>query len=532
VRRRLEFACTVLAALAVMLAMPWLAWWESQRQAYAAESGLALGYAREALHRSEEMIAQSLAGIGLLSRSISQPCSADALASMRRVVLTSPHIKAIGSVQDGMLACSSMSGTPLSLGKRMLRASNGMLVYSAVGGDGRNASSIMAIERDGFAALFDSQLWLDAGSASPGISLSVLHLERRADEPVTLSTGYVDRAWTTRLGRQAEVAFADRTYLVAVVRSANSPTAGVAALPLADVAVRRDAIAWRLVPAGLVAGVAMAGALLLLARRQVSLATALRQALRDDEFFLVYQPVVELRSGRWIGAEALLRWRRATGELVGPDLFIPLAEQTGTITQLTARVVQLVEQDMRHFLAADPGFHVALNLAATDLHSTAIVDQLDAVLARGSARAANLVVEITERGILDVKAALAVIGMLRQRGIGVAIDDFGTGYAGLSYLESLQVDSLKIDRSFIEAIGTGAPTNEVVAHIIAMASAMGLTMVAEGVETAAQAAYLGARGVQRAQGWLFGKPQPLGEFMAGLAASAAGNAAGPEHAPW
>ncbi|HEX8604649.1 MAG TPA: EAL domain-containing protein [Pseudoduganella sp.] len=275
----------------------------------------------------------------------------------------------------------------------------------------------------------------------------------------------------------------------------------------------------------------MAGALLLLARRQVSLASALREALRNNEFFLVYQPVVELQSGRWIGAEALLRWRRASGEMIGPDLFIPLAEQTGTITQITARVVQLVEQDMRHFLAADPDFHVALNLAATDLHSSAIVDQFDALLARGNASAANLIVEITERGILDVKAALPAIGSLRERGIGVAIDDFGTGYAGLSYLEALPVDFLKIDRSFIEAIGTGAPTNQVVTHIIAMASAMGLAMIAEGVETAAQADYLRARGVQFAQGWLFGKPQPLRTFMAGLAQANAAGVVAPDLGP-
>jgi sensor c-di-GMP phosphodiesterase-like protein len=512
----------LLAALGAVLAVPWFAWWESGRQAHAIESARALGYAREVLHRSEDMVAQSLAGTGLLSRSVSEPCSADALALMRRVALLSPTIKAIGHVRGGMLECSSMSGTPFALGEHTLRASNGMLVYSDVPVDGRKASSLMAIERDGFAALFDSQLWLDAGSASPGVSLTVLHLERPLDEPVTLSTGYVDRAWTKRLAGQVEVAFVDRQYLVAVARSASSPTAGVAALPLADVAARRDAIAWRLVPAGLVTGAAMAGALLLLARRQVSLASALREALRDNEFSLVYQPVVELQSGRWVGAEALLRWRRASGEMIGPDLFIPLAEQTGTITQITARVVQLVEQDMRHFLAADPDFHVALNLAATDLHSSAIVDQFDALLARGSAGAANLVVEITERGILDVKAALSVIGSLRERGIGVAIDDFGTGYAGLSYLETLPVDFLKIDRSFIEAIGTGAPTNEVVTHIIAMASAMGLAMVAEGVETAAQADYLRARGVQFAQGWLFGKPQPIEEIAAALAASRAG----------
>jgi sensor c-di-GMP phosphodiesterase-like protein len=207
---------------------------------------------------------------------------------------------------------------------------------------------------------------------------------------------------------------------------------------------------------------------------------------------------------------------RSTGELIGPDLFIPLAEQTGVITRLTERVFTLVERDTRHFLSMHPDFHVAVNLSAMDLHSDAILGVIDALLARGSAKASNLVVEITERGMLDVEAARPIVEALRARGIVIAIDDFGTGYAGLSYLGSLSVDVLKIDRSFIEAIGTAAPTNEVVDHIITMASAMGLTMVAEGVETTAQADYLHARGVQLTQGWLYGKPQRFEEVAAGF----------------
>lgn len=515
-RRRFKLASTVLAALIALLALPWLAWWEAGRQAYAIEAGLALRYAYEVLYRSEKMVGQALAGIDRLSQAGGEPCSVATQALMTRIVLASPYIKAIGHVRDGMLQCSSIGETGFSLGKRHLSTSDGLLIYSDVPVDGKSPGRIIAIERNGFAALVDSDLWIDVGNTVPGMSLAVLHSERRLDEPVSVPTGFIDRAWLVRLGRRSEVTFIDRQYLVAVVRNGKSPSAGVAALPLSYLPARRNAIALRLVPIGLIAGVAIAGALLLLARRQTSLATSLREGLLNDEFFLLYQPVVELKSGRCIGAEALLRWRRSTGEPIGPELFIPLAEQTGAITLLTARVLQLVEQDTRKFLATYPDFHVALNVSATDVHSDAVVRQLDALLGRRAAKASNLIVEITERGILDIEAARSVIGTLRERGIGVAIDDFGTGYAGLSYLESLQVDFLKIDRSFIEAIGTGAPTNEVVNHIIAMASAMGLKMIAEGVETEAQADYLRKRGVQFAQGWLFGKPQLLEEIAAAL----------------
>ncbi|MBB3221098.1 EAL domain-containing protein [Pseudoduganella umbonata] len=523
-RHRLLFACTAVAALAALALSPWLAWREAERHAYAAQASLATRFAQDVLHRSDEMVRQSLAGVALLARSPDGPCTPGQRAIMRRIDLTSTYIQAIGQVRDGVVRCSSMGDTPIPLGSRILRTSDGLRIYSSVPLDGNDGSPLMAIERDGYAALIHTDLPLDAGSAIPGMSLAALHLERRLDEPVTMAAGYIDRAWVKRLGSRRSVTFTDGRYLVAVVRSRVLPTAGVAALPLSELPALRNAVALRLVPAGVVAGVAIAAALLLLARRQTSLTTALRRGLRNHEFFMLYQPVVDLQSGRCTGAEALLRWRRDTGELVGPDVFIPLAEQTGTIGALTARVLELVERDTGDFLAAHPGFHLAVNVSAADLAADPIVGLFDAMLARGAITATNLVVEITERGILDIEAARTVIGALRARGIHVAIDDFGTGYAGLSYLESLQVDALKIDRSFIEAIGTTAPTNQVVSHIIAMAGAMRLAMIAEGVETPAQADYLRARGVQYAQGWLYGRPQPF-EDVAALFERGAGSAA-------
>ncbi|WP_165390934.1 EAL domain-containing protein [Pseudoduganella lutea] len=519
-RNRFLLACTILAALGALLAPPWLAWREADRHAYATQADLALRYARQVGHRADEMVRQSLGGIRQLAQSRDAPCASGQLALMRRIDLTSTYIQTIGHVRDGVIRCSSQGNTPMPLGNHILRASDGLKVYSHVPVEGDTTTRMMAIERDGYVALLHTDLPLDASSAIPGMSLAALHLERRPDEPLSMSTGFVDRAWLKRLGNRREVTFTDGRYLVAVTRSPLFPSAGVAALPLADLPAHRHVVALRLVPAGVVAGIAMAAALLLLARKQTSLATALRKGLRDNEFFMLYQPVVALQSGQCVGAEALLRWRRSTGELIGPDVFIPLAEQTGTITALTARVLELVEHDTRHFLAAHPAFHVAVNVSTTDLESDPIVELFDAMLARGGIVAANLVVEITERGILDIEAARTVIGALRARGIKVAIDDFGTGYAGLSYLESLHVDALKIDRSFIEAIGTTAPTNQVVSHIIAMASAMRLVMVAEGVETPAQADYLRTWKVEYAQGWLYGQPQPF-EAVAALATSGA-----------
>ncbi len=147
--------------------------------------------------------------------------------------------------------------------------------------------------------------------------------------------------------------------------------------------------------------------------------------------------------------------------------------------------------------------------------------QIDGFLARTGARSSNLFIEITERGFLDIESARTVITALRLRGIQVGIDDFGTGYSSLSYLETLDLDFLKIDRSFVEAIGTKAPTSQVVGHIIAMARTMGLRMVAEGVERDAQTDFLLGHQVENAQGWAFGKPMRFDEVMRGLEANLA-----------
>ena len=496
------------AALLVGTAAPWLAWREARQQAYDIESGLALNYARDVLHRADETAAQAAAAIGRLESSGHPPCAPETVALMREIDVTSSYVQAVGHVAGNLIDCSSIGGAPVDIGTRAFRTSRGVLLYGAIHvGNARN-TALLGIRRGDFIALVHRDLPLDIWTPVPDVALGVVHLEHRV---VNMSRGAIDAAWAGKLGAGQAVTFIEGNRLVAVVRSRSYLTAAVAAVPLSVLEWRAASIAWRLVPAGIFAGLAAAVALLLLGRQQISMAAALRQALRRHEFFLLYQPLLDLRTGACIGAEALLRWRRATGELVEPGLFIPVAERTGLIRRITERVLDLVERDAGRHLAEHPSFHVGINLSPSDLRPDIVV-RIDGLLARTGCQPSNLVVEITERGFLDLATARVVVADLRARGIAVAIDDFGTGYSSLSYLETLDLDYLKIDRSFIEAIGTGAPTSQVVGHIIAMARTLDLKMIAEGIESAAQANFLRDQGVQTGQGWLFGRPMPFAEL--------------------
>jgi sensor c-di-GMP phosphodiesterase-like protein len=496
--------------LAALVLPPWLAWKEAGRQAVEIEAGHALAYARDVLHRSDATADQAAQRLQELKASGLAPCSEESLRMMRAMDLATTYIQAIGHVRDGTIDCSSLGRDPIPLGVNAYRTSKGYLVYPDVPLAGMRSSPLLAVERDGYAVLIHKSLPIDTSVLEPDVSLGLFHLQRQR---TIIARGFIDPAWIPRLDGESETSFIDVAHLVTIARSSHTLVAAVAAIPLHHVEERTAAIAWRLVPASLAGGALMAGLLLLAWRSQMSIDTAMRQGLRRDEFFLMYQPIIELDSGKVVGAEALLRWRRPDGEVVSPELFIPVAERSGVIHSLTDRVMHLIPRDTAGYLARHPEFHIAINLSAGDMQSPAILGKVDRLIENCGASPSNFILEITERSFLNLEAARPVLQALRARAIEVAIDDFGTGYSSLSYLESLHIDYLKIDRSFIEAIGTGAPTSQVVGHIIEMARTMHLRMIAEGIESEAQAEFLRARHVQFAQGWSYGKPMPFSEVV-------------------
>ncbi|HRK96396.1 MAG TPA: EAL domain-containing protein, partial [Rhodospirillales bacterium] len=242
----------------------------------------------------------------------------------------------------------------------------------------------------------------------------------------------------------------------------------------------------------------------------------LRDALENGELAVHYQPVIDLQQGRCVGAEALIRWTPATGAPVSPDVFVQLAEDTGDIVPMTRWLMRKVADEVGERLRTDESFHIAVNLAPVHFNDGRVSAAADAfaVAARSGFPLGRLQFEITERALVDERRCREVIAALSNQGNRVSIDDFGTGYSSLAYVGNFRVDALKIDKAFVKTIGTGAASAGLADIIVDMARSLGLKVVAEGVETEAQAAHLRERGVQFAQGWLYSKPLPVGEFLA------------------
>jgi diguanylate cyclase (GGDEF)-like protein len=249
------------------------------------------------------------------------------------------------------------------------------------------------------------------------------------------------------------------------------------------------------------------------ANEHLALEAALRRGLAAGEFVLYYQPKVNLKTGRITGAEALVRWNHPEKGLLYPGSFVPLAEQTGLVGALGEFVIAAAcEQLAAWRIEGLPELSVAVNVSARELGDH-LVEYVTRALRMSGIPGHSLELELTESAALDsLELTVQVIQALRALGVTCSIDDFGTGYCGLSYLNKLPIDTLKIDRSFITELSGGSDT--IVTAVIALGHSLGLKVIAEGVETADQLAYLASRGCDEMQGYLFSKPIPADDFAA------------------
>lgn len=255
----------------------------------------------------------------------------------------------------------------------------------------------------------------------------------------------------------------------------------------------------------------------------------LRAALANEQLMLFYQPKVDIATGRVTGAEALIRWRHEDRGFIPPATFIPVAERSGLVVPLTKWVLDEACRQNRAW--QDDGLTkigVAVNVSAIDLRRTDLTDTIANTLIRRGLSPQFLELEVTESMVMeDVDVVIGTLRRLRSLGVGIGIDDFGTGYSSLAYLKRFPVKRLKIDRSFVQDVADGRDGNVIPKVIIDLAHALGVKVIAEGVETAEQYEALRDLGCDEVQGYFVGRPMPAAEFEVFLRNSPAGGLQGP-----
>jgi sensor c-di-GMP phosphodiesterase-like protein len=489
---------------AVPLAATLMASW---RLAVESRQAALEGRAAHAIAHAEAVYAEAATALRAIDRTDFSPCSPAHIQRLREITRMSLAVDNLAYGAGEIVECNAfglvMQRQPLAAIDTTAPDGIGLSVNWVLGESGGRPTLIMRL--DGHHALVDQRRFVGPVDNGDVIELSTASGLRLVTAHGTAGMGSP--------GRQMDPpAPLDTDGLRATVLSphwiviAHTPPLGF----LAHLEAQRAL----LLPLALVLALLFGAASVWVLRQRLSPRGELAAAVRHREFIAHYQPIMELSTGRCLGAEALVRWRRPDGELERPDLFIPLAEETGLILPITDQMIAAIIADLGPVLRADPFLHVAINICADDLSSGRVLGVLARQLSGTGIAPRQIWLEATERGFVDIDGTHATLVEARRRGHLVAIDDFGTGYSGLKYLQRLPVDALKIDKSFVDSLGTQAPTCHVTEHILAMARELHLTVVAEGVERPEQAAFLRERGVEMAQGWLFARAMPAPDFRA------------------
>ena len=254
------------------------------------------------------------------------------------------------------------------------------------------------------------------------------------------------------------------------------------------------------------------------AEERLWLETELRQALERNQFELVYQPKLNLRTSLITGVEALLRWRSPDKGLVSPAEFIPLLEDTGLIVPIGAWVLRTACEQAAAWSGAGLNLGMAVNLSPRQFHDADLMDVIQSALVNSGLAACQLELEVTESLLMEDSArSQATLARIKQMGIHISVDDFGTGYSSLAYLKRFPLDTLKIDRSFVKDLGVEPDGSAIVRAVIALARSLRLTVVAEGVETVGQLGFLREALCEQAQGYFIGRPMDAAAFEAWMA---------------
>ncbi|MCS6801519.1 MAG: EAL domain-containing protein [Chloroflexota bacterium] len=455
-----------------------------------------------ALVESDRLIERSAAELRDHAVLVGQPCTPEVIARLAEATARSTRLGGIGLLSsDSLVYCSNTGPTALvtraPAGPAPLEGVYIGWLTSSTSGE----SSLIVhvrLQNGGLVGRIEAEEFLERIEGNL--------VGRRGTLQVALVDGPI-------LGRIAPAEWQSSRF-VARARSAQYPIEIEAATDDTDVWSRfLQFVPW-LIGIGLGIGGLGCWVAILLLRRRRPLDEDLALALKRREFEVHYQPIVDIQAGRCVGAEALLRWRHPKRGLLRPDVFIPLAEQTGVIIPITRWLLDRVRADILLAFPEHRDIHVGINLVAEHLRDTQLVEDLKALFRDGALSPQLIMLEITERQIIDnfQETALQVMRQIHELGCSIAVDDFGTGHSGLAALQRFSVDYLKIDKVFVDTIGTDAVSRPILDSIVDLAHKLHLELIAEGVEQRHQVAYLRARGVRYAQGYYFSPPLPCAAF--------------------
>jgi sensor c-di-GMP phosphodiesterase-like protein len=464
------------------------------------------------LRESSLRLTEARAVAAAMDSSPFSPCSDAELTYFRALIFESKYLKDAGRMIDGKIDCSASLDRleqPLTQVKPDISFKSGAKVYKDLAPYRNDDTSVVTLQRAGVYIVIAPFIQAHMGLENEHYAETV-----RDDESgqVYWMLGERPSLSLASLARQGRTRSAGSLYLTQC--SSSNFVCVTAYASIAEV-LRADRLHLGISSAlGALAGALLGLLCSFIYRNSRGMEQQLRRAIRRDELRVVYQPIVDPTTRRIVGAEALARWTDEEGFVVSPDVFVAIAEERGFVGEITRLVLRHILRDFGEILRNHSSFRININVAAADLADPKFLPMLERALDQAGIRSQRLGIELTESCTARQQVSMDAILHLRQSGHSVYIDDFGTGYSSLAYLQDLAVDAIKIDRAFTQAIGTGAVTVAILPQILALAGALNLQVVVEGIETAHHVAYFAALPQPvLAQGWFYGRPVPAAEFL-------------------
>lgn len=487
-------------------------------------------YANRVLERDEEVSAEIVHVLALADASSYAPCSDQDIDLLRRLTFAARFLKDVGRLRDGDFLCSATTGkqaTPIHLPKPDVTFSSGREMFTSYPLQvpaGAHAGVVASRTAD---VVLSPDFYSGFPQEPIHYATGVPERENLARPQTNLSSGVQAGTHPTGTGQprndilsgaagishipsgvlesQRALHVGDSIYYARC--SDQYSVCAVTSIGMHEIWKSNQALLVGYIATGGAAGIACASVLLLAGRKRRSHTNQLKRAILTGKLSVIYQPIVELGSHRIMGAEALARWTDEDGESIRPETIIALAEADGFVSEVTHFILTRSIEEIRPILESNPAFRLSINLAPPDLADPRLLLLLDEKLGSGQMTPANITFELSERATSNREIATAAIRRLRERGHSIFIDDFGTGYSNLAYLTELHVDGIKINRSFIATIGTESVAASIVPQILAVARALNLSVVVQGIEREDQANYFIADNPAiLGQGWFFGLP--------------------------